>query len=76
MSTPTPQCAPLDTLTYTQAVTELEQILRQMQSDALDIDQLAAYTRRATTLLTECRSRLTATDRELQSILNDNTPKD
>lgn len=76
MSTPTPQFAPVDTLTYTQAVTELEQILRQMQSDALDIDQLAAYTRRATTLLTECRSRLTATDRELQSILNGNTPKD
>ena len=40
-----------------------------MQADSLDIDLLAAYTRRATELLTECRRRLTDTDRELQSIL-------
>jgi hypothetical protein len=41
-----------------------------MQSDSLDIDLLAAYTRRATELLAECRRRLTDTDRELQTILN------
>ena len=39
-------------------------------SDALDIDLLACYTRRATELLAECRSRLTATDEELRSILD------
>lgn len=56
-------------LTYTQAVGELDEILRLMQSDKCDIDSLAAYTRRASELLTECRDRLTTTDRELQSIL-------
>lgn len=59
-------------MTYTQAVAEIEEILRMMQADSLDIDLLAAYTRRATELLTECRRRLTDTDRELQSILNPN----
>lgn len=58
-------------LSYTQAVNELDSILRNMQSDACDIDLLAVYTRRATELLTECRKRLTATDKELQAILAD-----
>lgn len=65
----TPQFAPVDTLSYTQAVAELENILRLMQSDKCDIDLLAAYTRRATELLASCRSRLTATDAELREIL-------
>lgn len=60
---------PVNELTYTQAVTELEQILRTMQSDNCDIDSLAAYTRRATELIAECRKRLTATDSELRTIL-------
>ena len=57
------------TLTYNQAISELEQILRLMQSDECDIDRLAALTRRATELIGECRSRLVATDEELKAIL-------
>lgn len=64
-STPTP----VKELTYTQAMNELESILRLMQSDECDIDRLAAMTRRATELIAECRSRLTATDEELRAIL-------
>ncbi len=56
-------------LSYAQAIAELEEILRKMQSDDTDIDHLTAYTRRASELLTECRSRLTATDAELRAIL-------
>ncbi len=58
-------------LTYNQAVAELDSILRTMQSDNCDIDSLAKYTRRASELLRECRSRLTATDEELKKILAD-----
>ena len=58
-------------MTYNQAVGELDAILRTMQSDTCDIDRLTAYTRRATELLKECRSRLTATDEELRTILAD-----
>lgn len=68
-----PVFTPVKELTYNQAVSELDSILRTMQSDSCDIDLLAAYTRRATELLAECRSRLTATDKELQAILADLT---
>ncbi len=60
---------PVKNMSYKEAMTELEQILAKMQSDNCDIDSLAAYTRRATELITECRSRLTATDEELRTIL-------
>ncbi len=60
---------PVNELTYNQAVTELESILRHMQSDSYDIDSLTILTRRAAELITECRSRLTATDEELKTIL-------
>lgn len=66
-----PIFTPVKEMTYTQAIAELESILRMMQSDDCDIDQLAAYTRRATELLKDCRSRLIATDEELRSILSD-----
>jgi exodeoxyribonuclease VII small subunit len=62
---------PVKELTYNQAITELEGILRLMQSDECDIDKLTAMTRRATELIAECRTRLVATDEELRSILAD-----
>ena len=58
-------------LTYNEAFAELDGILKMMQSDQCDIDRLAALTRRATLLIAECRSRLTATDQELKTILAD-----
>ena len=64
-----PQFKPVGELTYNQAVSELENILRTMQSDNCDIDRLTVFTRRAIELLKECRSRLTATDGGLRSIL-------
>lgn len=65
----TPAFTPVKDLTYAKAMEELEAILRLMQSDQCDIDRLAAMTRRATELIAECRSRLTATDDELRAIL-------
>ena len=62
---------PVKELTYTQAINELEGILRLMQSDECDIARLTALTRRATALIAECRSRLTATDEELRAILSE-----
>lgn len=66
-----PQFKPVKELTYNEAVAELDTILRNMQSDNCDIDKLTLFTRRAAELLTECRSRLTATDEELKRILAD-----
>ena len=38
-----PKFTPVADMTYTQAVAEIEEILRMMQADSLDIDLLAAY---------------------------------
>lgn len=64
-----PEFKPVEEMSYNESVAQLESILRTMQSDNCDIDRLAVYTRRATELLKACRSRLTATEEELQSIL-------
>lgn len=61
---------PVKELTYNEAFAELDSILKVMQSDQCDIDKLAELTRRATELIAECRSRLTATDEELKGILS------
>ena len=56
---------PVEEMTYGNALAEIESILREMQSDACDIDRLTANTRRAAALIGECRRRLTATDKEI-----------
>ncbi len=70
-----PEFQPVKELKYAQAVAELDNILRTMQSDRCDIDMLSAYTRRATELIKECRARLTATEGELRDILADLAPE-
>ncbi len=61
---------PVDQMTYSEAVRELDSIVSKMQDDRIDIDQLATYTRRAAELLTACRARLTSTEEELRSVLD------
>ncbi|MFI3239287.1 MAG: exodeoxyribonuclease VII small subunit [Bacteroidales bacterium] len=56
-------------LTYTQAITELETIVKQMQQDSCSIDNLSAYTKRSLELLKVCKAKLTTTDEELKRIL-------
>lgn len=56
-------------ITYSQALAELEKILAQLRADNSDIDTLAERTRRAASLLSECRARLTRTEEELNKIL-------
>ena len=60
-----------ESLTYSQALAELEKILAQLRADNSDIDTLAERTRRAATLLAECRARLKRTEEELNAILAD-----
>ncbi len=52
--------------TYAGAITELESIVRKMQSDDCDIDSLAA---RSLQLLRMCKERLQHTDEELKKLL-------
>lgn len=61
--------------TYTEAIRELEEIVRKMQSDECDIDSLAGYTRRALELLKFCKEKLTKTDEELKKCLEELDPQ-
>lgn len=54
---------------YSAAIAELEEILRKMQSENCDIDNLTAYTRRAMELLKLCKQKLTETDEQLKRTL-------
>lgn len=54
---------------YKEAVAELENILRQMQSPDCDIDKLSDYTARALTLLKYCKEKLMKTDQDVKKTL-------
>ena len=56
-------------LTYKGAVAELEEIVRKMEPDACDIDQLSDYTTRALELLKFCKERLFKTNEEVEKCL-------
>lgn len=56
-------------MTYTQAITELEEIVKKMQSPECSIDNLSQYTARSLQLLKVCKAKLTQTDEELRKVL-------
>ena len=56
-------------MTYTQAMTELEEIVKKMQSPECSIDNLSQYTARSLQLLKVCKAKLTQTDEELRKVL-------
>ena len=58
-------------LTYKEAVTEIEEILEKLENEELDIDELAIKVKRVSTLLKFCKEKLTSTDKEIQSIIED-----
>ncbi|MDE7381140.1 MAG: exodeoxyribonuclease VII small subunit [Muribaculaceae bacterium] len=58
-------------LSYTEAVAELEEILRNMQNPNCDIDLLANYTARALVLMKHCKERLTKVDEEVSRCLKE-----
>jgi len=56
-------------LNYEDAVHELEQIVRQMEDDELDIDMLGDKLKRAQALIKICQDKLTKTDEEIKKLL-------
>lgn len=54
---------------YEEAVSRLEEIVRKMESDELDIDQLAAQLKEAQSLIKLCKDKLTKTDDEIKKLL-------
>ena len=60
---------------YEQAYQELQTIVRRMENDELDIDQMSEQLKRAQQLIKLCKDKLTKTDEEIKKILaEDNNP--
>lgn len=60
-----------DNMTYTQAVSELEQLVGRMQREDCDIDQLSGYTARALELLKICKEKLFRADEDVKRCLEE-----
>ena len=54
---------------YEQAFAEVQAIVRRMENNELDIDQLSEQLRRAQQLIKFCKDKLTKTDEEIKTIL-------
>ena len=57
-------------ITYKEAVNEIEEILEQMESEELDVDELSDKVKRVSYLIKVCKDRLHQTEEEVENILN------
>ncbi len=58
-------------LTYKQAITEIEEILEQIESDELDVDELSKNVKRVAELIKFCKKKLHNTEEEVQKIIDE-----
>ncbi len=56
---------------YEEAVRQLETIVRKMENDELDVDQLSEQLKRAKTLVKLCKDKLTKADDEIKKLLTE-----
>ena len=54
---------------YEAALAELQTIVRKMENDELDIDEMSVQLKRAHELIKLCKDKLTKTDEEIKKIL-------
>lgn len=54
-----------ETMKYEEAMAQLETIVRKMESNELDVDEIAAQLKTAQRLIKFCRDKLTKTEAEL-----------
>ena len=58
-------------LKYEAAMAELQSIVRKMENNELDIDQMAEQLKRAQQLIKLCKDKLTKTDEEIKKMLSE-----
>jgi exodeoxyribonuclease VII small subunit len=58
-------------MTYTEAVAAIEEILQQIETGEMDIDELAAKVKQASELLKFCKGKLFQTEKEIEKILKE-----
>jgi exodeoxyribonuclease VII small subunit len=58
-------------ITYSQALSELEKIIGEIESEKIDVDLLAEKVKRAAYLIKFCRTRLRATEEEVKKAMDE-----
>ena len=58
-------------ISYTEAIKQIEEILKKIESEELDVDELSDKVKKAADLLKLCKSKLHDTEEEIQKILDD-----
>ena len=58
-------------LTYAEALRAIEDILHQIETGELDVDELAEKVKQASELLKLCKGKLFQTEKEIEKILKD-----
>lgn len=58
-------------LTYSRALTELEQIIAEIESEDIDIDTLSEKVKRAAFLINLCKTRLRDTEEAVKKVLSE-----
>jgi exodeoxyribonuclease VII small subunit len=61
----------MENLTYSQAKNELEEIVKSIESEELDVDKLTEKVQRAAELIAFCKEKLTKADEDLQRMLDE-----
>jgi exodeoxyribonuclease VII small subunit len=58
---------------YEEAMRQLQEIVRKMENDELDIDQMTEQLKRAQELIKLCRDKLMKTDEEIRNLLKNDS---
>lgn len=58
-------------MTYSLALTELEEIISEIESEEINVDILAEKVKRATYLIKFCKGRLRNTEEEVKKVLSE-----
>ena len=57
--------------TYKEAISEIEEILAQIENNELDVDELSEKVKRVSLLVNFCKSKLKNTEEEIEKILKE-----
>ena len=71
MSATPKQTAPIEHIGYQDALAELDEILAELEGEAVDVDRLGARVKRAAELIAICRGRISAARIEIESVVAD-----
>lgn len=57
--------------TYKEAISEIEEILAQIENNELDVDELSEKVKRVSLLINTCKDKLKNTEEEIEKILRE-----